>query len=353
MRLSVLSPWNSTGYGVAGINLSRNLLLRDRVGILLHEGPVEQTADDPKVIATLMGAMMSPPEADLDLPALKFSHQHKLFSMPTRRTRIGWTVFEVELTEYEVVNMNSCDLVIVCSNWARELAKTCGVSVPIRVVSLGVAARHYAPAKAPKRDEYTFLSIGKWELRKGHPELIETFSRVFQGVKDIELILAVDNPFLPPMEMAKLKDHYRRMHPGIRFVSRMKHPRMVASLIQSAHCGVYPTRAEGFGLPILETMASNRTVIAPQTTALADYVTKDNAMVLESTTEEAARDGVFFKGRGVWYPVDQDELGAAMLTAYKERRCENPAGVGTAQTLSWHNVTERLLKVLEEEKVWK
>jgi len=132
----------------------------------------------------------------------------------------------------------------------------------------------------------------------------------------------------------------------------MKHPQMVAGLIKSAHCGVFPTRAEGFGLGLIETMACNRTIIAPQTTALADYVTEDNAIVLETTTAEPARDGVFFHGRGEWYVTNQDELSAAMLLAYKERRCENPGGVETAKQLSWHNVTERLLKTLEEEKVW-
>jgi len=164
--------------------------------------------------------------------------------------------------------------------------------------------------------------------------------------------MAIDNPFLPPIEMSRIKDHYRRMHPGIRFVSRMKHPRMVASLIKSSHCGVYPTRAEGFGLGLIETMACNRMVIAPQTTALADYVTQDNAIVLESTTAESARDDVFFHGRGEWYRTDPDELSAAMLIAYKEWRCSNPGGVETAQALSWNNVTEKLLKTLEEERVW-
>jgi len=182
MRLSVLSPWNSTGYGVSGVNISRNLLLRDRVSILMHEGPIEQTADDPKVMNTLTRAMMNPVEVDLDLPALKFSHQHKLFSMPTRGCRIGWTVFEVELTEFEVLNMNSCDVIIVCSEWAKELAKECGVTVPIRVVSLGVAPRHYSSSPPPRSDVYTFLTVGKWEARKGHPELAEAFSRTFQGI---------------------------------------------------------------------------------------------------------------------------------------------------------------------------
>jgi glycosyltransferase involved in cell wall biosynthesis len=351
MRLAVLSPWNSTGYGVAGIALSYNLLLRDRVSVLSHLGPVEHTADDEKVMQMLMRTMMNPVEVDLSLPALKFAHQHQLFSMPTRGCRIGWTVFEVELTEFEVANMNSCDVIIVCSNWARELAKSCGVTVPIRVVSLGVSARHYVPSPPPRGDVYTFLTVGKWEVRKGHPELARTFSRTFQGVGDVELIMAVDNPFLPPLEMAKIKDHHRRLHPGIRFVSRMRHPRMVAELMRSTHCGVFPTKSEGFGLPLVEMMACNRMVIAPQTTALADYVTNDNAIVLETTTTEPAEDGVFFN-RGEWYAVDPDELAAAMLEAYKERKCANPGGVETAKRLSWHNVTEKLLQVLEEEDVW-
>jgi len=215
MRLNLLTPMNSTGYGVAGINLSRNLLLRNRIGILTNLGPIEHTADDEKVMATLVKAMMNPPVVNLSLPALKFTHQHQLFSMPTRSTRIGWTVFEVELTEFEVMNMNSCDLIIVCSSWARELAVACGVTVPIRVVPLGVTPRHYSSSLPPRTPNYTFLTVGKWELRKGHPELLEAFSRTFQGVGDVELIMAVDNPFMPPTEMVRIKDHYRRMHPGI------------------------------------------------------------------------------------------------------------------------------------------
>lgn len=101
-----------------------------------------------------------------------------------------------------------------------------------------------------------FLYLGQWKTYKNVPVLIEAFAEVLRGRPDVQLVIAGHDPRHPeiPAAAASL--------PGGAVVFPGHVPEdAIAELYRSAAAVVIPSRAEGFGLPVLEGMACGVPVI--------------------------------------------------------------------------------------------
>jgi glycosyltransferase involved in cell wall biosynthesis len=68
--------------------------------------------------------------------------------------------------------------------------------------------------------------------------------------------------------------------PRVALVDRFLSPRRLAALYRSADVTVFPYRAEGFGLPILESMACGRPAIVPAFGAALDVCTPASSFLV-------------------------------------------------------------------------
>jgi glycosyltransferase involved in cell wall biosynthesis len=114
------------------------------------------------------------------------------------------------------------------------------------------------------------------DRHKNHPILIEAFARVAATDPDVRLVLtAVPGNAEPEVEASirrlDLGDRVRRMG--------MVTDRDLDRLLASAVGLVYPSRFEGYGLPLAEAMALGCPVIASSATALPEVV-GDAALVI-------------------------------------------------------------------------
>jgi len=67
-----------------------------------------------------------------------------------------------------------------------------------------------------------------------------------------------------------------------------------------ADCGVFPFRAEGWNLDLAEMMAMGKHVIATNYSAPTEYLTPQNARLIEIERLEDAHDGKWNFGQGQW-----------------------------------------------------
>jgi glycosyltransferase involved in cell wall biosynthesis len=132
------------------------------------------------------------------------------------------------------------------------------------------------PARALATDrQFRFLFVGGVSLRKGTDLLLDAYAQAFSRQDDVCLVL---------------KDHsgdlfYRENHARDR-IARLRNdpdaPELIhlddflpeaelAALYRSCDVAVFPYRAEGFCLPILEAMASGTPSIAPDFGACLDF----------------------------------------------------------------------------------
>lgn len=223
------------------------------------------------------------------------------------------------------------------------------------MVPLGVDTEIFTP-KMSIRKPTIFLNCGKWEVRKGHKELIEAFNSAFKPSDNVELWLMCDNPFLKPEQTEYWTNmcRYSKLSSKIRILPRVESDIQVADIMKQADCGVFPARAEGWNLEALEMLSCGKQLIATDYSGHSEFLTEANSFLLPINSVESAFDGIWFHGQGNWGKLDKnttDELINKMQLVHDRKQSGqlelNMAGIETAKNLTWRNTAETIVQHLE------
>jgi glycosyltransferase involved in cell wall biosynthesis len=167
------------------------------------------------------------------------------------------------------------------------------------------------PAFSPGQGSHDYvLSVGAIQARKNQLAALEAAAAV-------GLPLVVVGPAKDPALASELRDG------GARLEGYVETARL-AELYRGAACLVQTSRYEGFGLPVLEAMASGTPVVAVPDPALEEVA--GGAAVL----------------------VDESELAAGIRTALAERERLVAAGLERVKAFEWRASAERTLAVYRE-----
>jgi glycosyltransferase involved in cell wall biosynthesis len=170
-------------------------------------------------------------------------------------------------------------------------------------------AFHPAASGSDEHGEYV-LAVGAIQARKDQLAALD-------AAEAVGLPLVVAGPEKDPA----LADELRRR--GARIEGYVETERL-ADLYRGAACLVQPSRFEGFGLPVVEAMASGIPVVAAREAAL----------------EEVAG--------GAAVVVERDQLVAGIRQALADRDRLVAAGLERARAFSWRKAAERTLVVYRE-----
>lgn len=104
---------------------------------------------------------------------------------------IGETIWETDLLHPTwVKNINLVDEVVVSSKWNKEVFEKSGVIKPIIVRPFLIPKEESSKGKiSGLKDEYTFLTIGQWTIRKGISDTIEAFCCAFTAADSVALLV--------------------------------------------------------------------------------------------------------------------------------------------------------------------
>jgi len=167
------------------------------------------------------------------------------------------------------------------------------------------------------------LFLGTLEPRKNVARLIEAFSRARLGA-DTYLVIAGSKGWYYEQifaQVAALAQRSSIIFPG--FIPAEQLPWWY----RAATVFVYPSLYEGFGLPVLEAMASGTAVITSNTSSLPEVV-GDAAILVD--------------------PTDVDALAAAMVRLLNDEALRaqlSAAGVRQAAKFSWRRCAEETVAV--------
>ena len=353
--IDLITPINSLGYGVAGYNILKGLITKHRTTALYPIGK-------PEFIDEYVSAALGNRDDKTIKPCVKIWHQNDLFQFVGHGEHIGFPIFELtEFSEEEKLSLSHCDKIFVCSKWAKEviLDQMIGHFFDdgrIHVVPLGVDTELFKP-HIGARPQTIFFNCGKWEKRKGHDILLECFNRAFELGDNVELWMMCENPFIGEAnnDWANL---YKSSKLGskIRLIPRQQTHKDVYNIMKQVDCGIFPARAEGWNLELLEMMSCGKHVIATNYSAHTEFCNKDNCMLVEIDSLEKAEDGVFFSGKyGEWANISEsskDQIIEHMRNAHELKQAfsgsiPNPKGVETAESFTWSNSIKELLNGLK------
>ena len=343
--INLQTPINSLGYGVAGYNILKELYARDNSVALYPIGQPEPVED------FVAKAMNNITNLKLDRPHVKIWHQHDLFQRVGRGKHFGFPIFELtEFDQREKVSLGHCDELLVCSEWAKSI-----LEYNAHVVPLGVDTETFYPAQITNSEKTVFFNCGKWEKRKGHDILGECFNKAFTKTDNVELWMMCDNPFIGDKN-EQWKKIYLESPLGdkIKIIPRQQYHHDVARLMNMVDCGVFPARAEGWNLELLEMMACGKHVIATNYSAHTEFCTPVNCRLVNTHNLETAFDGVFFDGtKGFWAELakDQEDVIIEYMRDIHSLKQSgqlglNQNGIDTANKFTWKNTVDKLLEAV-------
>ncbi|WNC71201.1 glycosyltransferase family 1 protein [Thalassotalea psychrophila] len=220
--------------------------------------------------------------------------------------------------------IKTSDIVIcVSNNTANDLQTYSPISASkIRVVYNG-AADSFKPLTdvEPGSGEASFaLFVGSRQRYKNFTQAVLSVAKV----KDLSLMIA-GGGHLTESELAFLNHHLptRYLYKG--FVSELD----LNELYNQAHCLLYPSSYEGFGIPILEAMQAGCPVIAINASSIPE-VAGSAALLLNEANVNAIAEAL------------------TILTKSQERNKYIQLGFKQAEKFSWQRCFEQTQKIYQE-----
>lgn len=180
--------------------------------------------------------------------------------------KIGYVVWESTLLPENFFNkLKEYDEIWTPSEWQKECMVKQGMTEDfIKVVPEGVDETIFFPEEVKDTlDEYKdgrfkFILFGRWDYRKSTKEIIETFLKTFDKSEPVDLVVSIDNPWGEKLDgLASTEE--RLKHYGLdderikvlHFPSREDY----IKFLKTGHVFVSCARAEGWNLPLIESMA--------------------------------------------------------------------------------------------------
>jgi glycosyltransferase involved in cell wall biosynthesis len=185
-----------------------------------------------------------------------------------------------------------CDELWVHSRWTAEQAAAGGID-PAKVhviphgVDVGVLTPHGPPSPLATPGEpgagagFTFLFVGAAVARKGVDVLLDAYARAFRSTDAVTLTIKdhTGDVFYEGVGLREQIEAFRERPgaPRLVYVDAYLDTRDLAALYRTCDAAVFPYRAEGFAMPILESMACGTPAIVPRFGACLDFCDDDSA----------------------------------------------------------------------------
>jgi glycosyltransferase involved in cell wall biosynthesis len=245
------------------------------------------------------------------------------------------------------------DEIWVYTSWLRDCYIKSGIPADkVHLVPLGVDTALYRPEgetfplKTNKR--FKFLFLGGAISRKGIDILLDTYLATFTAADDVCLIIKTNGA----------NSHYRGSSldaqikqlasnpkaPAIEFIDQDLSDAEIAALYRSCHALAHPYRGEGFGMPIVEAMASGLPVIVTGYGACLDFCDEETAFLIPATEVPFSAPDLPPSSIGYWWAEpDRAELGRILRHVVANPDAARTLGQKARQRIverwQWHHAS--------------
>jgi hypothetical protein len=372
-NFNLYGPLNDFGYGIFTRGIISGLLeLGENSFSLSPIGPL--SVSNPGEMSTLQ-TLVSTNSWNRKNPSIAIWHEFDLNKFSSNKL-IAYPIFETDKFNKAALNyLPQMDAIFVLSSWAKDVViSNIGDSVPVYVVP-GASDEVEKKVKDPNNleDTFTFFSAGKYEQRKSPVEALTAYVNTFSDKQaDTRYICHCFNPFdrnfvknmetvLTKIGLRVIPSTNRNSIIGVKGNAIVEVPKAkmvredLLNLMSECSVGIFPARAEGWNLPLMETIKSGTPCIATNYSAHTEYLTEEfkypKELLLNNLTHEIANDGQFFKGdRGGWMRPSVEEISEKMDYVYSNYSevVENFNKNTIAENFTWKNSATKLLEAIKK-----
>lgn len=233
----------------------------------------------------------------------------------------------------------------------------------IQVVNLGVDLNKYNPknerlAQFNDKANFYFSYISELKLCKGFELLLKAFFEEFTNEPTAKLIFKCtsSNNQQDIERIANIIKSFKgNSKAEIQFLFGSQSEVFMKHLYASSDCFVLPSRGEGWGLGIIQSMASGVPVITTNCSAQTTYCNANNSMLIDANLEKIHDIGwlkeVPVQNEHWWYEPNYMQLRQKMRYAFDNRDAiKNKAAIARkdVENFSWDNTSLQIIKQLRK-----
>lgn len=332
------------GYGISNLNWVKHLT-RAGVDVTCHR------------------KFIPPPESN-EWKALT-DEEKEILSKPFKRQKIGiieTTPFNFDMIDNEIkVASTMCEGDRIGGDWVRNTLRMDHVILPnefnkrafifsgiphekCRVIRPGTETERFPFYERPMRDLYTFGMVGYMNDRKSVFEVITAFLSEFADWEGVRLYIKSSN---------KNFGYYKNWTDP-RIIVDIRHLPMeeMNRIYQGFDCFVFPSKAEGIGMPPREAMSTGLPTIVMDYSGLEEIADPTYTYPIKPKELEFGLNPVGDNQPSKWATVDVQELMYWMRHVFENFEEAEEKGIRSAEWIreehSWDNATTEMIKFLEE-----
>lgn len=375
--LNLYGPINNLGYGIFTRGIIKGLANSGVFNFSISPIGAPQAPEDleeAQIIKSIMDSM----EWERVAPSIAIWHEFDLNKFSGNKL-IAYPIFETtELTPRAKSHLQQMNAIFVSSSWSKQIMhNNIGNDVPVFVIpgAAEVIESEDILQSEKNKNAFTFISVGKFEKRKGHIELLRAYKEAFSNQGDSRLLLHCFNPHSKNFEQSMMQmltsiGYKVQIHStdsacivassGNAVVSIPRRPLTRAGLFNMykySHVGVFPSRGEGWNLPLMEAIKMGVPCVATNYSAHTEYLKEEykypQELLINNFSMERAVDHMYFRGdRGDWAEISIESIADKMLYAYKNYTSIQKEFINSQNIIkdifTWENSATKLLTALED-----
>lgn len=267
----------------------------------------------------------------------------ELFYKCTNEFRIGYTMVEnTRIGEKWRDWCNQMNMIMVPSEYLIDVFKESGVKKPVISVRQGMDSKKFPYIQRRLQRKFIFGTVGYQDDRKNWKDLVTAFCSEFNMNEPVELWIKNTNAYW---------NHTKFSDERIKIINRMYSFDEVQKLYAYFDCFVFPSHAEGSGLPPREAMATGLPVILTNWSGLTEIADESISYPLTPVAID------YPDVRGVEQPGFQARIDVTELMYWMRYVYEHPeeaiekgrkASAFVHENYSWDACAADMVKKLEE-----
>lgn len=279
---------------------------------------------------------------------LLYNYPYSITQMRTD-VRLLFTMFESDKIPDEWLDdLDAADEVIVPTKFCADVFAKAGIKTTIVPLGYDASNFKYFDRKIPveSNEEFVFIHYDSFNIRKGFLEVVQAFNEEFKNTEKAKLILKT-------VQHATSLPFIKSEYPNIEVVRGEFTERDLSDLLARAHCMVYPSRGEGFGITPLEAMATGIPAIVPNAHGISEYF---NSQYMIEVKSDARIPAIYnrFKNEDVGNMVvcDVKDLRKKMRYAFNNQKKMHEMGRAASQYVKRYTYESTARQLSEIIKKW-
>lgn len=252
-----------------------------------------------------LAAMQTSQNQSRPTPLLHFGEGQYAARSRSHTTHVFRTTFETDsIPRAWIKPLSDVDEIWVPSTFNRSVFASSGLDeTKLLVLPEGIDTTLFSPSASKVRlkgaRSFKFLSVFKWEDRKGIDVLLASYLSAFSKSDDVSLILKVT---ALETHTNLIADRLSALicdlgvtpgeHAHIQIMTGLMNTKMLARLYASVDAFVLTSRGEGCGRPYMEALSSGLPVIATRWSGQLDFLNDANSFLVDIESLELVKKNV-------------------------------------------------------------